>query len=397
MVRKITNLDNHNFKEFITNTDQLYFLIKLMYDRNVFFPAQIVYSLRDYFFLRFEFYYNSLSYFVSLVISVWRISHFPSMNTDELIYFRHVWYKKSKFYFLLDLHLIKAPKINNKIPFRFIFLLLEHTFKDYRVFFSQGLQATYRFKFQKLFNIKTEFGVVFQEYHSKYKDELFFENKYKPYLPMLKNMLHSFDNLVKFKNNFLDYFNQRKFNIFIKFRNFMNNFLQKYLPVIGVFYFYRWQLNLLFFFSLLLNTKSLIKSIHLFNKGKYISGSRESSVYWYEIQTKLLLSWEVFILFRFIVNESSNRNFRRRYRRAAKIVRIIRIYRFIKKLVVWNFKIFKRMFNLFFWFFAMLHFISLVDYFIEYHFLTEERTFVLIYKYLQKKYKEIYDFFFTFY
>lgn len=397
MVRKITNLDNHNFKEFITNTDKLYFLIKLMYDRNIFFPAQIVYSLRDYFFLRFEFYYNSFSYFFSLVVSVWRISHLPSTNTDKLIYFKHVWYVEPKFYSLLNLHLIKVPEIKNKTPFRFVFLFLEDTLKDYRVWFSQGLEATYRFKFQKIFNIKTEFNVVFREYHSKYTDELFFENKHKQYFPMLINMIYSVDNLSQFKNKFLNYFDQRKYNFFIRLRNSMNNFLQKYLPIIGVFFFSRWQLKLVFFSSLLINTKSLIKSIYFYNKEKYVSGSRDDSVYWNEIQMKLLLSWEVFLLFRFIVNESSNRNFRKRYKRTAKIVNIIRTYRFIKKLVIWNFKIFKRMFNLFFWFFTMLHFILLVDYFIEFHFLTEERVFVLIYEYLQKKYKEIYDFFFTFY
>jgi len=396
MVRKVTNLDNHNFQEFITNIDKLHFLIKLMYDFNVFFPAKLVYSQRDYFFLRFEFYYNSVIYFLSLVSSVWGISHLPSTNTDELLVFKHVWYKESKYYFLLNLHLIKVPKINSKIPFRFIFLLLEHTLQDYRALFSQGLRGESRFKFQNLFNIKTEFKVVFQEYHSKYKDELFFENKYKPYVIRLREILYRFDNLSQLKNKIFNYFDQKILNIFIKLRNFINNHLQKYLPVIGVFFLYEWQLNILFFSYLLLKTKNILKTIQFFNE-KYISGSREPKVYLFEIKMKQLLSWKTFLLFRFIINESWNRSFRKRYRKAGKFVKIIRTYRFIKKLVVWNFKIFKRMFLLFFWFFATLHFIACVDYFIEFHFITEERVFFLIYDYLQKKYKEIYDFFFTFY
>ena len=55
------------------------------------------------------------------------------------------------------------------------------------------------------------------------------------------------------------------------------------------------------------------------------------------------------------------------------------------------------MFNFFFWFYFTLHLIDCVDYFIEFHFITEERVFFLIYEYLKRKYKEIYDFFFTFY
>lgn len=400
MVRKLTNIDNHHFKEFITNIAKLHFLIRLMYDYNVFFPAKIVYSQRDYFFLRFEFYYNIFIYFISLVSAVWGlIRHLPAINTntDKLIFFKHVWYKESKSYFLSNLHLIKVPKINNKIPFRFIFLLLEHTLKDYRALFCYelGLYAEHRFKFQNLFNIKTEFKVVFQEYHSKYRDELFFENKYKPYLLRLRDMIYRLDNLLQFKNQVLNYLDQRKFNLFIKLRNFINNFLQKYVPIIGVFFFREWQLNILFFFHLLRRTKNLSKARQFFNE-KYISGSRDPSVYVFEIKMKQLLSWKTFLLFDFIINESWNRNYRKRYKKAGKIVKIIRTYRFIKKLVVWNFKIFKRMVVLFFWFFAILHFIKFVDFFIEFHFLTEERVFFLISDYLQKKYKEIYDFFFTF-
>lgn len=401
MVRKITNIDNHDFQEFITNIDKLHFLIKLMYDFNVFFPAKIVYSLRDYFFLRFEFYYNSFVYFMSLVSSVWGISNLPSTNTDKLIFFKHVRYLESKFYFLSNLYLIKVPKINRKMPFRFIFLLLEHTLKDYRAFFSQGSRVNakinkYKFKFQNLFNIKTEFKVVFQEYHSKYTDELFFEKKYKPYLLRFKDMIYELDNLSQLKKKFYNYLDQRKFNIFIKLRNFINNFLQKYFPIIDVFAFYEWQLNFLFFSFLLKKTKSLAKTIQFFNE-KYVSVAREPLVRLFDIQIKFWLSWRTYLVFDSIINESSNRNFRKRYKRAGKIVKIIRTYRFIKKLVVWNFKIFKHMFLLFFWFFAILHLIEFIDYFIEFHFLTEERVFFLIYEYLQRKYKAIYDFFFTFY
>ena len=61
MIRKITNLDNHHLRDFFTNPEKLCFLIQLMYNYNFFFPAKVIYMLRDFFILRFEFYYNSFS------------------------------------------------------------------------------------------------------------------------------------------------------------------------------------------------------------------------------------------------------------------------------------------------------------------------------------------------
>ena len=400
MVRRITNLDNHNLRVFFTNADQLHFLIRLYINYNAFFPAQIVYLLRDCFFLRFEFYYNCFSYFFSLVISVWHISDFTSKNTDELIFFKHVWYlEQNHFYFLNNIYFRKVPKINKKITFRFIFLLLEHSVIDYRALFRKCIHNECMFKFQKLFKIEQEYAVVFREYHSKYRDELFFEHKYRPYLPRLKNMIFNFDNLSKLKKPFFNYFEQRKYNAFIDTRNFFNNHIQRFLPLIGVFKFYEWQLKFLYFYLVLIKTKNIIKSIYIFSiyKKKFIYGAREPLVGLFDLKLKNLLFIRNFILFRFIVNESSCRNRKKRHRKIAKFVKIVRVYRCIKKRVVWSFRICKRMFNLFFWFFFTLHLIACIDYFIEFHFLTEERVFILLYEYFEKKYKEIYDFFFTFY
>ena len=407
MIRKIANLDNHHLRIFFANTDQLSFLIKLYIDFNIFFPAQVVYMLRDYFFLRFEFYYNSFSYFVSLIVSVWRISDLSFKNIDEFIFFKYVLYNDPKLYSLSKVHNLLAPKMNPKFPLRFIFLLLQHTLQDYRIWFKHGI---YRFRFQKFFKITTEYNIVFREYHSKYRDELFFEKIFESPFRLTKiiqtaeNIIintgiiynNKFDTFLLLKKRSLNYLKQSIFLIFIKIRNFLNLLFQTFIPLIGVFFLYEWQLKFLFFISLLIRTKSLIDSIFLY-KQKYVSGMREPRLLLVEKKLKRWLSWETFLLFRFIVHESSSRNFQRRYKKVKKIVKIIINYRFIKKTVIWNFKIFKRMFNFFFWFYFTLHLIDCVDYFIEFHFITEERVFFLIYEYLKRKYKEIYDFFFTFY
>jgi len=403
MVRKIKNIDNHHLRKFFKNIDEFAFLIKITYNYNYFFPVNIVYHCRDFFFLRFFFYYNNFVYFVSLISSFWRVSELQHKSIDNFIFLKHIWYKQSKFFCLDNLHFIQQPLINKKIPFRFIFLLLNFTNLDYRTWFAKGLQNKCRFKFQKLFNIYTEFTIVFRDYHSKYKDELYFERKYESYLPLLKKKFFMFDNLEKFKQSFLDYFKQRKFLIFIKIRNFFNKFLQTFLPAIGVFKFSEKQLTFIYLLSLLLRMNSVVKSYFFYkdkiflSKKNSIAMSREPLVVLFEVKLKKYLSFKTFLMFRFIINESSDQNIKRRYRKATKILRVIRTYRFIKKLVIWNFKIFKRMFNLLLWWVIMMHFIECLDYFIEFHIFTDERVFILIYGFLKRKYQEVYDFFFTFY
>ena len=175
------------------------------------------------------------------------------------------------------------------------------------------------------------------------------------------------------------------------------------MPAIGVFKFSEKQLTFIYLLSLLLRMDSVVKSYFFYkdkiflSKKNSIAMSREPLVVLFEVKLKKYLSFKTFLMFRFIINESSDQNIKRRYRKATKILRVIRTYRFIKKLVIWNFKIFKRMFNLLLWWVIMMHFIECLDYFIEFHIFTDERVFILIYGFLKRKYQEVYDFFFTFY
>ena len=104
---------------------------------------------------------------------------------------------------------------------------------DYRALFRKCIHNACMFKFQKLFKIEQEYSVVFREYHSKYRDELFFEHKYRPYLPRLKNMIFNFDKLSKLKKPFFNYFVILRFSPCHQgIRNNQNiclNFLQKKL------------------------------------------------------------------------------------------------------------------------------------------------------------------------
>jgi len=50
MIRKIKNIDNHHLRAFRKNIDEYAFLIKMTYNYNYFFPVNIVYHCRDYFF-----------------------------------------------------------------------------------------------------------------------------------------------------------------------------------------------------------------------------------------------------------------------------------------------------------------------------------------------------------
>ena len=307
MIRKITNLDNHHLRDFFTNPEKLCFLIQLMYNYNFFFPAKVIYMLRDFFILRFEFYYNSFSYFFSLVVSVWRISDLSFKNIDELITFKHVGYKRDKLYFLSPFYYnIPAPKFNTRFPSRFIFLLLQHTVHDYRVWFKHGI---YRFRLQKFFKITTEYNIVFKEYHSKFRDELHFENKYKPYLFKLTNMVykHKLNDFSLLKKKSLIYLEHKKLMSFIKIRNFFNITLlfmpfMLPFPFISSFCFSERQLKFLFFILLIIKTRSLVDSIFLSNQ-LYVSGLRERyecSVHLLQKQLKRWLSWKTFLVFNFI-------------------------------------------------------------------------------------------------